>query len=92
MRNKVHADGGNPLLHAIFGQQFEDIVTHQDTSRQTPDANLPMNVLWHVRDYSFLAVTELCCGLFRFAFVSFFAGFFQTESHSFRLSLRATGA
>ncbi len=80
------------LPNAVLCEQLENVVAHENSARQALDAHLPMNVLRHVRDDAFLAVTELCCGLFRFAFAALFARFFQTESHSFRLSLRPRGA
>ncbi len=65
------------LLDPVLCEELENVVAHEDAALEALHANLHVNVLGHVRDDAFLAVTELCRGLLRASLVSLSTRFFQ---------------
>jgi hypothetical protein len=82
----------NRLRNPLPFEQFENVVPYEHPPLEAPHANLPVNVLRHVRDDALLARAELLRGGLRAFLASLLAWLLEAEAHAFRLSERAIGA
>ncbi len=82
----------SPLLDAVFCEQLEDVVAHENAALKALDADLAVDVLRHVGDDALFALAELLRGRLRSLLASFAAWLLEAEAHAFHLSRRARGA